>query len=507
MMKHTYLLIGLQMLLAYCCASIATAQQSASEGQLAHVWPVNNGIITRAEGKARLFSDQAYTLKTLPQLLKGTSFITTSHQGSSCVKPVTSGTFYFVTPEKGQPNSQEELLTSKGFAKVSHPTFKLFDGQSERITILKGKISGKFEQLCFDGWAIPFFSAEPLPSIAQAANVIWKPQTEYSLKTRKWQGCPTIEKTGNRLWTGWFSGGKTEPDKGNYAVVALSDDDGKTWIDPALIIAHPDTTVRVMDTQIWKDPQGRLWIFWVQNTGNHGFDGIWGTWAIRLDNPESAIPTWTKPRRLADGLTRNKVTVLASGEWLLPSYNWINNQSTVYVSRDRGETWTLQGGPLNESSYFFEHMVVELNTGRLWMLQRRMKESFSDDKGKNWTELKDKPEFTSPDSRLFIRRLTSGNLLLVFNEDKERKTRKNIVAKLSEDDGHTWPYTLVIDERTALSYPDAIQDNKGVIYLSYDRSRTGEKEILLTSFTEADVKAGKYISPASEPYRVISKAP
>src|SRR5690606_35778544 len=178
------------------------------------------------------------------------------------------------------------------------------------------------------------------------------------------------------------------------------------WIDPAIVITHPNRIVRVMDPQLWKAPNGSLWIFWVQNTGEAGFDGIWGTWAIRIDNPEDDRPTWTSPRRLCDGLTRNKPIVLASGEWLLPSYNWINHRSAVYISNCEGESWALQGGPFNGSiSNFYEHMCVQLKNGDIWMLQRNIQESLSTDKGKTWTSLKEIEELTSANSRLYIGRL------------------------------------------------------------------------------------------------------
>src|SRR5699024_3566047 len=150
------------------------------------------------------------------------------------------------------------------------------------------------------------------------------------------------------------------------------------------------------------------WVFWVQNTGQKGFDGIWGAWAIRSDNPEDVEPTWTEPRRLCNGLTRNKPIVLSSGEWLLPSYDWINHQSAVYISDDEGKTWTLQGGPFNKpTSNFYEHMCVQLKNGNIWMLQRNIQGSISADKGKTWTSLKKIDGLASANSRLFISRLES----------------------------------------------------------------------------------------------------
>lgn len=358
----------------------------------------------------------------------------------------------------------------------------------------------------YEGWAVPFFAGNALPSVTVPAEVIWAPGKKYAKDTRLWQGCPSIEHTGKRLWGAWFSGGKREPDAGNYGIVSYSEDGD--WIDPAMVIVHPDSNVRVMDTQLWKDPKGRLWVFWVQNTGSKGFDGLWGTWAIRIDNPETAHPSWSPPRRLCDGLTRNKPIVLSTGEWLLPSYDWINRQSALYGSHDEGQSWELKGGAANAPepvNNFYEHMCVELANGDIWMLQRNIQESVSIDNGQNWTPLDTVSGLNAANSRLYIGRLRSGNLLLVYNEDRDRKVRKNLTALLSKDEGKTWPYQLLLDERDEVSYPDVIETEDGLIYVCYDRSRTGEKEILMAAFTEEDIINGQFVSVRSIQKKVISK--
>ena len=104
------------------------------------------------------------------------------------------------------------------------------------------------------------------------------PGPEYASETRLWQGIPGIERTaGGRLWTVWYSGGKGEgPD--NYVVVITSDDDGRTWSKPKLVI-DPQGKVRAYDPVLWHDPIGRLWLFWAQSYD--WFDGRSGTWSIR----------------------------------------------------------------------------------------------------------------------------------------------------------------------------------------------------------------------------------
>src|SRR5690606_34031020 len=167
-----------------------------------------------------------------------------------------------------------------------------------------------------------------------------------------------------------------------------------------------------------------------------------------------------------------------------------------------------QGGPINRknSMNFYEHMMVEKKDNSIWLLQRNVQESFSHDKGKTWTPLDTLPQLMSANSRVYIGRLQSGNLLLIYNQDNEQKMRKDLTAYLSEDDGKTWPHKLLIDERDSVSYPDVAQNSKGVIYITYDRSRGGEKEILIAKLTEQELKKGDFVSDRARKKIVISKS-
>ena len=54
---------------------------------------------------------------------------------------------------------------------------------------------------------------------------------------RQFQGCPTIAATrGGRLYVGWYSGGVREPHIDNFNLLVYSDDYGKSWSEPLLVI-------------------------------------------------------------------------------------------------------------------------------------------------------------------------------------------------------------------------------------------------------------------------------
>ena len=75
----------------------------------------------------------------------------------------------------------------------------------------------------------------------------------------------------------------------------------------------------------------------------------------------------------------------------------------------------------------------------------------------------------------------------------------------SADDGKTWKGGLVLDERKGISYPDGFQAPDGTIYISYDRNRKTDGEVLLARFNEEDILGKKLVGPKSKLKMLISK--
>jgi hypothetical protein len=110
-------------------------------------------------------------------------------------------------------------------------------------------------------------------------------------------------------------------------------------------------------------------------------------------------------------------------------------------------------------------------------------------------------------SRFFVRRLTSGNLLLVKHGPLDTRTsRSHLTAYLSNDDGKTWSGGLMLDERLGVSYPDGQQTPDGLIRIIYDYGRVTDRNILMAAFREEDVAAGKDVSHAVRLRQLVSKA-
>lgn len=344
-------------------------------------------------------------------------------------------------------------------------------------------------------------------------EVILNPSDFYADENRSWQGIPGIEALDRDvLWAVFYSGGTGEGPE-NYCLAIRSKDGGKTWSRP-LIAIHPKYPVRAFDPCLWKGPDGKLRFFWAQSYDL--FDGRCGVFYTTIENGGEDDFSCSPPERIANGIMMNKPTVLSTGQWLLPCSIWEKRTSplnhlpeerfsNVYVSEDEGLTFNLLGSADIPQRDLDENMIVEKKDLSLWMLARTsygIGESFSHDRGKTWTPGRD-TKLGGPTSRFFIRRLMSGNLLLVNHVDYTG--RNNLCAKISTDDGKTWEGELFLDRRDKVSYPDGIQTDDGFIHIIYDRDRYGEKEILCAGFTEEDVLKGKITSENGYLKRIVNK--
>jgi predicted neuraminidase len=376
-------------------------------------------------------------------------------------------------------------------------------------------------------------SLKPCPGLDQATLDLaleapalnTNPGPEYADANRPGNMIIGLDRTPKgRLWAAWIGNGDSA---NGFLMLASSDNGGKSWSKPRLVIDPTDLpgkpNRRTLVGNLWTDPQGRLWCFFDQSLGY--FDGRGGDWVTRCDNPDDANPTWSAPVRIADGCTLNKPTVLANGDWLLPVSLWTRDRigpwnkdfagvetfrnhhrdldairmANVYASSDQGKTWTRRGGVTFPGTDFDEHMIVERKDGSLWMLARAGKgisESTSNDGGRTWTTPTDSP-ILNPKARFFLRRLASGNLLLVKNGpvDIALPRRSSLTAFLSKDDGKTWGPGLLLDDRSSVSYPDGFQAPDGTIHILYDWNRHTDAEILLTKFTEADIERARTLAP------------
>jgi hypothetical protein len=367
----------------------------------------------------------------------------------------------------------------------------------------------------------PNLEKQPAPNAPEAYGITTRtppvlntaPGVRYQPRLRMWQGIPSIERTkGGRLWATWYAGPLSEGSEGNYALLVTSADDGRTWSGPVAVFdPTPFFGGNTGDPHLWLDPTGRLWWFVNRVLKVKDPAGIRSLWGFPIENADEEAGKFGPPVFAGYGIGLNKPTALAAGAWLRPldTFNPKDPLRTLlYASRDEGRTFAPFAKVAIPDVSFSEHMVATCRDGSLLLVARTtygVAESRSTDGGKTWSEGKPLLTGVNVNTRCFLTRLPSGNLLMVVNDHP--KSRTNLTAIVSEDDGRTWPHKLLLDERPTVSYPDGTVSEDGAIHVAYDRGRyaLGEQEILFARFTEADVKAGKLVTEGSRLKQLINR--
>ena len=329
---------------------------------------------------------------------------------------------------------------------------------------------------------------------------------------RFWQGIPGIERTAKGRTFVCFYSGKQYEGFGNFEALLMSDD-LKDFGEP-IAVAYNGEDSRCFDGVVWIDPLDRLWFIWNVQPENRAYAAI-------CDEPDAQNLVWSQPFVIGNGIMINKPTVLRSGEWLFPLAIWNKDvysnlrivtdekpAAYVYKTTDNGKTFIKLGGADLRGRIFDEHMILQLKNDVLMMLVRTdygIGTAYSYDGGMNWTKGEDSG-YGGPGSRFHIRRLSSGRVLLLNHYNF--KGRNNLTALLSEDDGKTFKYSMVFDERDNISYPDAVEAADGYIYVVYDRERgyykknlkevySDARELLIAKFTEEDIIKGEIADKGS----------
>lgn len=504
----------------------------------------------KIERGTRIFENRHFFVRDdIPAWLYGKSLLQPKFDVGGYFRVTDAGTVYMLV--------QEGSTAPNGFKKLNYPSFELSYSLVMTNTSVYAKECASGEIVNYGTNCVPVFKSLPdgeysipnamLPAtvinLADPANEELVP--EYDVQERNFQGCPTVAVTnGGRHYYGFFTGGDREPKPENYGIVMLGDETGRALAyDPLLVIKNehglaPDR-VRVEDVQLWMQPgTNRLWIFWTNsgcveewNDTWNNFDHSLGVWASVIENPDVenvADLQWTAPKRISDGLMRNKPTVLANGDIALCAYDVIdNNTASVYVMKkdnvsewikndDAGQWEVLGTVYAPENSVFDENQLVELSNGTLWMLLRSTKgitQSYSYDGGKHWSKAELVPHLKGGDSRFYVGRLPesytqgknlNGDILFVNHMPDTGVSRTQLKAMILNEAGEIVHGPLLIEPR-ACSYPD-VEFYDGMIITVHDRGRTDAMELLYSAFTVDDILAKAFKSENSVNNIILSKS-
>lgn len=350
---------------------------------------------------------------------------------------------------------------------------------------------------------------------------------------RAWQGCPSIAVTrGGRVFAAWYTGGLFEPCIRNFNVLVKSDDRGKSWSRPILTVnTDEQTRVRNIDMQLFVTRDNHLWVMWIRSPyyedslpasikndqkANYHKE-FWETEMMECRDPDADTLVWETPRILCNGFMRNKPVELSSGRIIAPAYGYRDECYMLRYSDDGGRSfYDVSTVKKPEIEVFDETMVWEARD-RLSMMSRTKRgyyaysESF--DGGISWTETR--AYEPAPSTRFYMGVLRDGAVAYVRNLSDTSRTGMKI--SLSTDGGESFPYSLVLDTRDQVSYPDLAEDGEGNLYIIYDRERdnrrhldretwtsTAAKEILVSRIRREDIMTG-VLSENSYLSHVISR--
>ena len=339
----------------------------------------------------------------------------------------------------------------------------------------------------------------------------------YLRADRRFAGIPSlaISPKSGRQWRTFYAGPTDGEDSNNFVVLETRATATEPWREVLYYDPDGDGPLRAFDPEVWVSPDGRLQWTWTEravvlrdgasNRFTHRDDAHGeALMAVTLDADDTPAGPYPSPRRLLDGgVMMCKPIVARDGRWLYPVAFWNDDFSArIYASTDHGQTLAPVGGATlpGRVREFEEHNVVELKDGtlRVYMRGRSNRgwnawQADSHDGGRTWDTAKTCP-FPHTNSRLFVRRLQSGALLLVKNGPIDKplaaenyRGRADMTAYVSDDDGATWKGGLLF-QKGACAYPDGDQASDGTIYITCDGDRYTKQEIFEAAFTEADIR-------------------
>jgi len=239
------------------------------------------------------------------------------------------------------------------------------------------------------------------------------------------------------------------------------------WAVPSIIC----DTIGLADKNpaLYMSQDKKLWLFWTVAQRQ----SKWHADIVRVKVSKDLGHTWSEAHDLGTPtgfLTRTHPIRLHDGRVILPLYVDWSASSAVVISRDDGLTW---GKPryiiffLGTQPTMIQRSDLSLFTlMRSGMWPRRSWQAISDDLGRSWKDRRISG-VNNPGSSLDMVKLRSGRVALVFNDSKI--SRSNLSLALSDDEGRTWPYVKIIEDKpdSSYSYPSIIQDRYGLIHVVY----------------------------------------
>jgi sialidase-1 len=264
---------------------------------------------------------------------------------------------------------------------------------------------------------------------------------------------------------------QTEWPKGGRIMAARSNDEGKTWSAPTVII---DTTRDDRDPSVVQLTDGSLLCNWFTYEGEHSGPG--GIHVLLARSTDGGV-TWDAPYPLQLDTPywmacSSPIRQLPDGSLILGLYHESVDGKTAFGSTvksyDGGKTWT-DFRTIDENSGVrldAETDVIQLKDGTLFAALRgsqvNMHFSSSPDMGKTWTPVKD---IGFRGHCPYLLRHSSGIILLGLR-------LPGTSVYWSSDETKTWQGPLQVDTRIG-AYPSLLESKEGSVLMVYYEEGAG----------------------------------
>jgi sialidase-1 len=283
--------------------------------------------------------------------------------------------------------------------------------------------------------------------------------------------------------------GTSDDDNGNaYLAGRFSGDQGKTWTRADVKIVDQEGTMNVMSVSLLRLQNGEIALFYLKNNSTTDCIPM-----MRTSGDEAK--TWTEPNRCITDkegyfvLNNNRVIQLKNGRLLLavalhqsPGDEKFSNVGRLwsYYSDDNGKTWTVSAEVSNQGNIVTQEPgLVELMNGDILMFIRTTAGvqyfSYSKTKGETWSAV-EPGNLKSPCSPASIARIPStGDLLVVWNDNGVDQKRTPLNIAFSRDEGKTWINNKILenDPKGSYCYTAIHFTDKDALLGYFDWSTTG----------------------------------
>ena len=250
---------------------------------------------------------------------------------------------------------------------------------------------------------------------------------------------------------------------------------GGAWEPPELHIDRPEGD----GNPVLYSEGDAVWLFQAVVPGG------WSTSHIEMQRSSDRGRTWSSPRVVSGALGTNvrfPPVRLTDGTLLLPAYDDLVTRSLFFASTD-GEHWVQRAALVtNVPHQNLQPSVVVLENGRLLAVLRNggggwLWVTASDDDGRSWAAPADSG-FPNPGSAAALLRLSSGHLILVYNDSNTN--RRPLSVTISGDEGTTWyPPRVLADGEGNYAYPATVESPDGLIHIVYSHDREHIQHITL----------------------------